>query len=168
VLRDRAVRPRARVCDDGFCVEMPCPSPCTSCNLPQKTCRINCDLGVRRCADLACPAGFDCTIECDTGSCGDIDCRAAASCNIDCSGTAACGNILCGAGDCEVDCNGPTSCPFIDCASSCRCEVTCSNSLACPSMSCPVAATGELCTEDGIAGEPCDPLQDPILCDTCL
>jgi hypothetical protein len=154
----------ARTCDEGYCIDAPCPSPCTQCNLEIKTCRVDCNAN-RRCDTLQCPAGFDCTFRCNnTNACGDIDCAAARSCEIDCTGVGSCGAINCGAGECSIECTGVGACPSIDCAASCGCDVSCNNQVACPSMSCP---QDTVCRDNGAAGAPCDTSEDPILCDTC-
>ena len=156
------------VCDRGYCVAPSgeCPRPCTSCDLGDRSCRIECPTN-HPCGDLQCPAGYDCTFKCNNGSCGAIDCAQARSCDIDCSGAAACGNINCGGAECDISCSGPVACPSIDCALSCRCDVTCnSTGAACPSMSCPRTAFGDLCTRTGSAGANCD--SDAPGCDRCF
>lgn len=154
------------VCDHGYCVDASsaCPSPCTSCDLIDKTCEVQCSAGTG-CGAVQCPPGFDCTIRCGNTSCGDIDCAEAKRCKIDCSGAMACGNVNCGPAECEISCSGQNACPSIDCASSCKCDVTCNNSgTACPSMSCPMV-DGTSCTRLGSAGGNCD--SNPAGCDTC-
>lgn len=155
-----------RTCDQGYCVETPCPSPCTSCNLVDKTCRVECSSN-QKCGNVQCPAGFDCTIRCSNGNaCQSIDCAPARSCTIDCSGAGSCGSINCGTGACDIDCAGAGACPSIDCVGSCRCDVSCNNTPACPSIACP-HPVDTFCTQGGVPGERCDS-QESILCDTCL
>ena len=155
-----------RVCDQGYCVETMCPSPCTSCDTVDRTCRIDCN-GSKPCGAVQCPAGYDCTIRCNAGACGDIDCAQGTGCRIDCGGSQACGAINCGKAACQVDCSGPQSCPSIDCRDSCRCDVSCSNlQVACPSMACP-DRFGTLCTRNGTVGERCNSSED-IVCDICF
>jgi hypothetical protein len=155
-------------CENGYCLGSSngCPGPCTSCDLEDRTCEIDCTAS-QPCGNLSCPAGFECTIECsNAGACGDIDCAAATGCDIDCSGALACHNINCGPGECSISCSGPQACPSIDCVSSCACDVKCLGSAACPSMSCPtVFGTGALCTRDGSAGARCDSSEAD--CDRC-
>jgi hypothetical protein len=153
-----------RTCDQGYCIDAPCPSQCSSCNVAAMTCQITCNSN-RGCGDVVCPPGFECSIRCNnTDACDDVDCTQATGCVIDCSGIASCGAIRCGPGECEVECTGTGACPSIDCASSCRCDVACNNAVACPSMSCPLDT---VCRENGGAGAPCDSGEDPILCDSC-
>jgi hypothetical protein len=154
-------------CDRGYCVggTQGCPSPCTSCDLTDRTCQIDC--GGRSCGNMHCPPGFDCTFHCNSsGACGAIDCAAARGCDIECSGPGACLQINCGPAQCSVSCSGSGACPSIDCVSSCACDVSCGNTTACPSMSCPtVFGTGDHCTRNGSAGSRCD--SNPSGCDTC-
>ncbi len=154
------------VCDHGYCVDATsaCPSPCTSCDLTDKTCEVQCNAG-SACGLVKCPPGFDCTIRCGSANCGDIDCAEGTHCKIDCSGQAACGPINCGHAACEISCSGQDACLSIDCASACGCDVTCNaNSGACPSMSCPMGDNGP-CTRQGSAGGNCS--SNPAGCDTC-
>jgi hypothetical protein len=152
-----------RLCSRGYCIErggpepVPggCPSGCTTCDLEEQTCDIDCSEGTR-CTIAQCPPGFDCTIRCMApGGCTLIDCSAAASCEITCSGVLACQNITCGPGACDVDCIGTGACGLLDCRSSCRCDQFCRSPTSCASSSCPITQT-EVCTEDGEDGTPCD------------
>lgn len=155
-----------RTCSNGYCVQGACPSACTSCDLANKTCKIECSAN-RPCSTVECPAGFDCTIKCtNANACGGIDCRVATACDITCSGMASCGDITCGAGECAVDCSGPSSCTAVSCVDSCKCDVSCSNAATCPISSCPQVAGGT-CSETGMAGAGCDSSFD-ALCDRCL
>jgi hypothetical protein len=74
-----------RVCSGGFCVvagsqiDAPkgdattmrdgstnnCPSQCSSCNVQQKTCTINCMMSNCQ-SQVVCPAGYRCEIQCNT------------------------------------------------------------------------------------------------------
>jgi hypothetical protein len=141
-----------RVCDNGYCIvagsiDAPrldgpkpggdannCPAPCTTCNLQQKTCTVNCQQA--NCSGpIACPAGYRCDIQCNTeNACrSGIDCKQAASCNIECSGRQACEDVVCGPGPCDVGCSGPASCRDISCSNSCACDVTCTGNQSCQS-----------------------------------
>jgi hypothetical protein len=142
-----------RVCSsDGFCVlgtvadaaksdaprpdaAPPCPSGCTSCNVTDKTCTIDCTMTTCNNTTITCPAGYKCDILCNTdSSCrSGINCRQAASCNIECSGGQSCRNVSCGPGPCDVSCSGPSSCRNVACGSSCACDVTCTGNQSCSS-----------------------------------
>lgn len=154
-----------RSCENGYCVLAPCPSPCTSCDLVDKTCQIDCTVQGKPCNAVQCPAGFDCTIKCTKPNvCAEIDCSQSNSCDITCSAVAACGAITCGAGACDITCSNQTSCGNVDCAGSCRCDVSCSNA-SCPSMMCPQPA-GPACTRSSGSASVCDSSAD-LACDTC-
>jgi hypothetical protein len=159
-----------RVCRQGFCVESSggtdaCPSQCTSCDVGDRTCEIDC--AGKPCGNVQCPAGYDCTIRCTNGgTCGGVDCAQAHSCDVTCTGPAACGNLDCGAQQCRIRCSGSLACAMIDCTASCSCDVVCSSPAAsCPNRACPAGALG-LCTEDGTAATPCN--SDPPGCGLCL
>ena len=159
-----------RACSDGFCVDGQgngnCPDECSSCNLGQRTCRIDCTAS-RPCGSVKCPDGFECDVRCNNaGACGEIDCAEGDGCEISCSGAASCGGIHCGKGACTVDCTGVASCPFVDCADACRCDLDCSSAMACPAASCPEVA-GTLCTENKDPGASCDSSVS-VVCDTCF
>lgn len=156
-----------RTCENGYCVRSPCPSPCTVCDLTDKTCEIDCTVQSKPCGAIQCPAGFDCTIRCTKPNvCGDIDCSQSNSCDITCSATSACGAINCGPHACDISCSGTSACPMIDCADSCQCDVSCNNTTnVCPSISCPLGPTGQPCTGTGTVGENCDS-SEPA-CNTC-
>jgi len=156
-----------RTCDRGYCVlQGTCPSPCTSCDLTNKTCKIDCT-STKPCGSIQCPVGYDCTIKCTgTGACSNIDCNPGTACDITCtSGMAACGAINCGPGECIVDCATPSTCGNVDCVTSCSCEVKCNNA-TCPTNSCPLQPAGLYCTQDGTAASPCAPNAN-ALCDHC-
>lgn len=152
-----------RTCTDGFCVlpggggpdapksidapshgdSASCPAGCSTCNVGQKTCTIDCRSSNCN-GQVACPAGYKCDIQCDTdNSCRNgVDCTAALSCNITCSGGNTCRNVECGLGPCDVACSGVSSCRGVACNSSCACDVTCtgnqscSDTIACTSLAC--------------------------------
>ena len=153
-----------RFCDQGFCVQTDCPDPCTSCDVGNRSCRIQCTPG-KPCGNVQCPAGYDCQIRCtSSGACGTLDCAQAHSCDVECSGAASCGNINCGKHACTIDCSGALACPTIDCGASCSCDVTCNNpASSCPSMACPVGTFGA-CTDPGSPGL-CN--SDPPGCGIC-
>jgi len=162
-----------RICDNGFCiapgsidaprpVDAPkppgdgssgCPSQCTTCNVQQKTCTINCAMGANCTSQVVCPAGYKCDIQCNTdNSCRNgVNCQQAASCNVDCIGKQACQNVQCGPGPCDVGCSGPASCRGVSCANSCACDVlctgnqSCAEGIQCTSLACR-SATGSGCT----------------------
>lgn len=159
-----------RICDQGYCVlpsgtnpqdgghdgpqqldSSGCPGECTSCDIAASRCEIDGFGG----ANLACPAGWNCTIEClGTAVCGTIACDQAASCDVSCIGSAACGAITCGAGRCQADCQGAGACASVDCEMSCRCDVSCPTG-DCGQLMCPQRPGGTYCTSDGTAGRPC-------------
>jgi hypothetical protein len=152
-----------RFCSEGFCVQTGCPGPCTTCDVGDRTCRIDCT--DKSCGNVQCPAGYDCTIRCTNGgTCGAVDCAQAHSCDVDCSGPGSCGNLNCGKSACTIRCSGVLACPLIDCADACSCDVFCNNPASCPSMSCPMG-TLEPCTDQGSAGGLCS--SDPPGCDKC-
>jgi hypothetical protein len=132
-----------RTCNNGYCVQSPCPTACSSCDVAAKICNINCTQN-RPCGDVQCPDGYDC--------------------RIDCSRAGSCGRITCGPGPCDISCTGAGACPSIDCTSSCACDVRCNNAVGvCPDVSCPMVL-GTACTDSGMAGAPCD---SSGVCDTC-
>lgn len=140
-----------RHCQDGYCVvagtldaskvvDAPkpggdannCPAPCTSCNVQQKTCTINCQQ--TSCTNtVTCPPGYKCDIQCNTDNAcrNGINCLAAASCSIDCIGKQSCQNVQCGPGPCAVACSGPATCKGVSCGNSCACDVTCTGNQSC-------------------------------------
>jgi hypothetical protein len=168
-----------RVCDNGYCIvagsidaprpaDAPkpnndannCPAPCTTCNIAQKTCTIDCQTA--NCTNaVTCPAGYKCDIQCNTdNSCRNgVNCQMAASCNIDCTGKQSCQNVLCGAGKCDVGCIGAASCRGVACNNSCACDVVCTGSQSC--------AEGIQCSSFGCrSGSGCTSV--PTLCHSCL
>ena len=154
-----------RVCVGGFCivpgtlVDAPrgqdggrgsgtdagpsCPGQCTSCNIGQKTCVIDCQL--TSCSNtVACPAGYKCDIKCDSdGACTHgVNCQSGASCQVECSAHNACRGVQCGTGPCDVTCTGTSSCDDVQCGASCACDVvctggeSCTNNVQCTSIAC--------------------------------
>lgn len=166
-----------RVCNEGFCVQTGtivdaargdaskgdagagCPAGCTTCNVQQKTCTINCMTA--NCTNtVSCPAGYKCDILCNTeSSCRNgINCQQSASCSVECSGKQACANVTCGAGPCDVACSGPQSCKGVSCGSSCACDVVCTGNQSCgDEIQCSSVAcrTGAGCTSE------------PFVCHSC-
>jgi hypothetical protein len=140
-----------RVCDNGFCIvagsidaakppsdartDMNCPAPCTTCNLTQKTCTINCQS--TNCTNnvITCPTGYRCDILCNVdNACRDgINCKMSAACNVDCTGKSSCEKVQCGPGPCDINCSGVSSCKDVSCANSCACDVTCTGNQSCQS-----------------------------------
>jgi len=168
-----------RVCSGGFCVvngsqidaprtgDAPrgdanngqCPSQCSSCNVTQHTCTINCQTS--NCQNtVVCPAGYKCDIQCNTdGACRNgINCTMGASCNIECLSKQSCENVTCGAGPCAVSCSGPASCKNVACSNSCACDVLCSGSQSCASG---IACSSFACR----SGLGCTSV--PALCHSC-
>src|SRR5207244_487373 len=100
-----------RLCMSGFCVlsgtvdSSTCPAPCTSCNVAQKQCTVDCNSSNCK-GPLQCPQGFDCNFICDTDSaCSNgVDCSFGHSCAFTCSGPSSCRGITCGSGKCSVTC----------------------------------------------------------------
>ena len=140
-----------RVCSDGYCVVAgsqvdasrtdgpkgdggTCPSACSSCNVSQRTCTINCQTS--NCTNtVVCPTGYKCDIMCNIdGSCKNgINCLNGASCNVECQAKDSCQNVQCGTGPCAVNCAGASSCRNVACGSSCACDVLCSGASSCSS-----------------------------------
>ena len=150
-----------RDCVEGYCIESPCPAPCTSCTglMPDGTfteCIVDCAAG-GECNNrsIECPPGVACTVRCNTNNaCGDVDCSAATTCNIECTAMNSCdGQVSCGSGPCTVGCVAGNSCRSqvqcgqaacnvtcsgtgscdngVDCNDSCRCDVACTGTGAC-------------------------------------
>jgi len=170
-----------RECSQGFCVERTgtdpgpgsdggvskpgCPPGCTSCDLTDQTCDIECGIGLS-CDKVVCPAGFDCTIFCTApGTCGDIDCTGGGFCDITCIGDAACPRMQCAGGACDITCIGANACGVLDCANACACDESCNLPGACAPALCPIAARGP-CTEDGSPNGACDSTASGA-CDRC-
>jgi hypothetical protein len=140
-----------RVCSDGFCVlagtidaargdaargdaGSDCPPGCTSCNVLQKTCTIDCSF--TSCTNtVTCPSGYNCDILCNTeNSCRNgVNCLQSGKCSVECSGKSSCENVTCGPGPCDVACSGPSSCRGVSCGSSCACDVVCTGNQSCQS-----------------------------------
>jgi hypothetical protein len=153
-----------RMCDRGYCVTLMCPSECSSCDLVNKSCTINCQ-NANSCDDVSCPAGYDCTINCSkTNACDDIDCTQGKSCTVNCSASGACKDVTCGTGLCKVNCSASGSCDVVDCHMSCKCDVTCASG-ACDDKSCPMGTTAP-CTTDGLPTSTCSSTTQAG-CSTC-
>ncbi|HTR50722.1 MAG TPA: hypothetical protein VMJ10_08450 [Kofleriaceae bacterium] len=137
-----------------------CPSACTSCNVAQKSCTIDCS--VTSCTGtVTCPIGYSCDVKCDTASSCDngVSCVGATSCTVECSGKASCRNVECGNGPCDVQCSGAQSCRGVSCNTSCSCAVECTGLSSCP------AGTVE-CTSIGCDdGSGCT--ATPAFCHSC-
>lgn len=167
-----------RVCNDGFCVQTGtivdaargdapkgdagmtnCPPGCSTCNVQQKTCTIDCMTA--NCTNtVSCPAGYKCEILCNTeNSCRNgVNCQQSASCTVECSGKQACANVTCGAGPCDVACSGTQSCKGVSCGSSCACDVVCTGNQSCgEAIQCSSFAcrSGSGCTSE------------PLVCHSC-
>src|SRR5438132_3747717 len=144
------------ICDNGFCVvpgtidapgmkrDAPtsgdgsngCPAGCTSCNVQQKTCTIDCSISGSNCgAFVQCPQGYHCDIQCKgDGACSHgVSCIGGGSRATNCIGTNSCRSIQCGTGPCDVTCGGQQSCRDISCNNSCACDVLCSGPSSCQS-----------------------------------
>ena len=154
------------VCDNGFCVvpstiDAPgmkmdgprppdgggnnCPTGCTSCNVQQKTCTIDCNAGANCNNSVQCPAGYHCDIKCDTDNAcrNGVSCVGGASCTVECSGQSSCRNVECGTGPCDVTCSAQDSCRGVSCNNSCACDVLCTGQQSCTSGT--VTCTSLLC-----------------------
>lgn len=141
-----------RVCENGFCVvpgatldaprnDAPgppidaaasCPGQCTSCNMQQKTCTIDCKL--TNCSGkVTCPPGYNCTILCNVeNACrSGVSCEQSTACAVECTGRQSCEDVVCGPGPCAVECSGVQSCRNVSCANSCACDVTCTGGQSC-------------------------------------
>jgi len=156
-----------KMCDQGFCVPLACPSACNGgCNIDNMTCDIECN-GVGQCGSATCPPGFKCSIDCGKmNSCTSVDCTMAASCDITCSDRNACGSITCGSGPCDIRCTDTNACGAINCGGSCACDVQCNTiGTQCSTMTCPMG-TAVLCTGDGTTGTTCASDQQAG-CGTC-
>lgn len=153
-----------------------CPSICSSCDLGTHSCDIDCAVGSNRCGaggpttgsggepmPVACPPGYNCTIECTPqGSCRAITCAGAASCEIQCSAANSCRTVACGSGACDVTCSGQSSCRNVACGESCRCDVDCNAGVQTCTGS--VICSQEICKD--IIDPGCSSTNDSS-CDTC-
>ena len=137
-----------------------CPSACSSCNVEQKTCTIDCS--VTSCTgSVVCPIGYACDVKCDTdNSCRNgVSCVGATSCTVECSGNQSCRTVECGDGPCDVTCSGQQSCKGVSCETSCSCQVLCTGLQSCPDGS-------VQCTSIGcISGSGCT--ATPPFCHSC-
>jgi hypothetical protein len=173
-----------RVCDGGFCVQTEpdppdapppgppdamrrpdanqCPEPCTSCDVEDKICTVDCAAADGLCTtgSIVCPDGWACDIRCTTqNSCrSGVNCLEARSCKLTCSGESACRGVQCGPGPCDISCTGQNSCRNIACNNSCACGVTCAAQGACADT---VTCTSFQCD----VGLGCSTL--PFGCNTC-
>ncbi|HEX3763048.1 MAG TPA: hypothetical protein VHW23_30335 [Kofleriaceae bacterium] len=139
-----------RTCVDGFCVVVAdsglpdtalppgdaavCPSQCTSCDLAQKTCTIDCALNNGACSRaISCPASWSCNVECSVANqCNSgVSCGNATSCTIACSGRQTCRNVTCGRGACDLTCGGPGACGNDLACGTGACNVNCTGNAAC-------------------------------------
>lgn len=149
-----------RTCVDGYCVALGipdagidgpglvdasvCPIGCTTCNVAQKTCTINCATNNGACNQrLTCPLGWSCDIICSpNNSCSaGVVCTNARSCTVSCTGRGSCKGITCGTSACKVNCSGTSSCQDVFCAASCACDVTCGVNSQCQNLTCPTGCT---------------------------
>jgi hypothetical protein len=169
-----------RVCNQGFCIvpgsidapkppgdahpDTPgnnCPAECTSCNVSQKTCTIDCSqTSVVDCNNkVACPAGYHCDILCNRdGMCRNgVDCTGGASCAVMCSSGNTCQGVECGPGPCDVTCSGTSSCEGVSCNNSCACDINCTGSQSCRSIFCtsPLCSSGFGCTSVPVGCHSC-------------
>ena len=175
-----------RECINGYCVlpggeidaRMPdghpqpdanlCPSACTTCDVPNMMCTIDCAAAGADCSHaVTCPAGWNCIIKCTVNDeCRNgIDCSLAKSCNLTCSGSRTCEPVNCGAGKCTATCTGFSACRGFDCSGSCACDVTCNpNVSACfdPGVTCPLSTTFNSCD----TGLGCT--SQPLGCHNCI
>ena len=158
-----------RVCDNGFCIvsgsidaprnDAPkgsggdaqgCPTGCTSCNMSQKTCTIDCSLPGSNCNNqVTCPTGYKCDVQCKTdSSCrSGVNCDGASQCTVECGGRNSCRNVQCGPARCDIMCSGQSSCQdTIRCNNSCACDVTCTGVGACQNFP---SCTSAACTTVG-------------------
>jgi hypothetical protein len=92
-----------RTCVDGYCVvggaKLDAPTN-MACDDAAKTCTITGTGG----ANVTCPAGYTCTVECTaTSGCNNIDCTGAKACTIHCDAVNGCHDISCGATPCTID-----------------------------------------------------------------
>lgn len=156
----------SRVCDNGFCIvpgsiDAPgppkdsgsgsngCPTGCSSCNVTQKQCTIDCRSSSCN-GQVTCPTGYHCDIKCDVdGSCRNgVNCQTASSCTVECTAGNACQNVQCGLGPCDVMCTGQGSCRGVSCNQSCACDVICNSGADCSNVQCtsPTCINGSGCS----------------------
>jgi hypothetical protein len=158
---------RDRECIDGFCVlpqldggiidTLPpgidaslCPPQCTSCNLAQHSCTIDCAANPTACSrHIACPLGWGCNVDCSSAnSCrSGVDCAGSTSCNVTCSGDRSCRDITCSIGTCGITCSGPDSCDGVKCGTD-TCKVDCTGPGSCPAIGCSLGDCTIDCTND--------------------
>jgi hypothetical protein len=140
-----------------------CPAGCTSCNVSQKTCTIDCSL-TSCAAQINCPAGYHCDVQCkgDNTCRGGVSCVGALSCTVECTGQTSCRNVQCGNGPCDVMCSGQNSCRDVFCNASCACDVTCTGQQACTAGT--LMCTSTACRQT--IGLGCTSV--PALCHSCM
>jgi hypothetical protein len=171
--------PSGRTCStDGFCVvsgavdapkgDAPrtdaggsnsCPPGCSSCNVAQKTCTINC-MQTNCTNTVTCPMGYSCDILCNTDNAcrNGVNCQLGTSCSVECSAKSSCQNIQCGPGPCDVACSGVSSCRGVSCSNSCACDVVCTGNQSC--------TQGIMCSSFGCrSGSGCTSV--PLVCHSC-
>lgn len=127
-----------------------CPAFCSTCEEATGRCQIDCQ--AQSCSNIICPAGFECTLQCQgDGACaaGDISCTG--SCVINCDGDAACETITvrCGGDECSIFCVGKDACDNGVHCDATSCAVLCSGSFACEDgggACCNSAPCGSRCT----------------------
>ena len=141
-----------------------CPAGCTSCNVAQKTCTIDCSL--TSCAGpVVCPSNYHCDVQCKTDNActNGVSCVGTQSCTVECSGGQSCRNVQCGTGPCDVMCSGIKSCRDVSCNSSCACDVTCTGSQACTTGILMCTGIGNTCKP--MVGLGCTSV--PLVCHSC-
>ncbi len=164
-----------------------CPGMCTSCDVGQKTCQIDCTQVDCTGAQVVCPAGYNCDIRCTTpnscndgidctdaescaltctgnGSCHSVNCSGGIECNAKCTGQNSCRGIQCAGSDCDFTCDGVGSCRSIDCDTSCACDIRCGVQADCSSLFCPESTAGNFLCRPQV-GRGCSSL--PFGCDNC-
>jgi hypothetical protein len=165
-----------RSCIDGFCVvpqldaglpidgaprpgadaAIACPSQCSSCDLDQHSCLIDCTADPDTCRDqVICPPGWDCNVRCSTAnSCQKgVSCDGTTACTIACSGRQSCRDVACDGGktSCDITCTGAGSCDGVRCGGG-SCNVGCTTADSCASVTCGTGA----CTIGCLGNNSCD------------
>ena len=167
-----------RTCVDGFCVvaadsgvvdALPrpgdaavCPSQCTSCDLAQRSCVIDCANNGGACNQaVTCPAGWSCNVLCSLpNQCNSgVFCGNATSCTIGCGARQTCKTVACGSGACNCSCSGNSSCSSVGCGLG-ACGDNCTGNGACSSVTCGLACACDVTCRFGacLTGNfPCKP-----------
>jgi hypothetical protein len=161
-----------RTCVDGFCV-LPadsgvvdgprptgdasvCPAQCTSCDIAQRTCAIDCSASNGACNQaISCPAGWNCNVTCSIANqCNaGISCGNATSCTIACTARQTCRNVSCGRGTCKLTCGGTASCGNSVTCGTGACSVACTGGGSCGSaVTCGTGACNVNCTGSAACG----------------